>query len=42
MNLKENDNKCSKYAVIVALNCQNIENNPPKKSKIKCFIGQKV
>ena len=34
------DNKCFQYAITVALNHQNIVNNPQRISKIKPFIGQ--
>ena len=40
INPKNNDDKCSQYAVTVALNYQNIKNNPEKIRKIKPFIDQ--
>ena len=38
INPKNNDDKCFEYAVTVALNYQNIKNNPERISKIKPFI----
>ena len=40
INLKNNDDKCFQYASTVALNYQNIRNNPERKSKIKPFIDE--
>ena len=40
INSKNNDNKSFQYAVTVALNYQNIKNNPERISKIKHFIDQ--
>ena len=40
INPENNDDKCSQYALTVALNYQNIENNPKRISKIKPFIDQ--
>ena len=39
-NPKNNDDKCFQYALTVALNYQNIKNNPERISKIKPFIDQ--
>ena len=39
-NPKNNDDKCSQYALTVALNYQNIESNPQRISKIKPFIDK--
>ena len=38
INSRNNDNKSFQYAVTVALNYQNIKNNPERISKIKPFI----
>ena len=40
INSENNDDNCFQYALIVALNYQNIENNPQRISKIKSFIDQ--
>ena len=40
INPKNNDGKCFQYALTVALNYQNIKNNPEGISKIKPFIDQ--
>ena len=40
INPKNNDDKCFQYALTVALNYQNIKNNPERISKIKPFIDQ--
>ena len=40
INPKNNDDKCFQYAVTVALNYENIKNNPERISKIKRFIDQ--
>ena len=40
INPKHNDDTCFQYALTVALNYQNIENNPERVSKIKPFIDQ--
>ena len=40
INLKNNDDKCFRYAVTLALNLDNIEKNPQRISKIKPFIDQ--
>ena len=40
INPKNNDDKCFQYALTVALNYQNIKNNPETISKIKPFIDQ--
>ena len=40
INSKNNDNKSFQYALTVALNYQNIKNNPERISKIKHFIDQ--
>ena len=40
INSKNNDNKCFQYAIAVALNYQNIKNNPERISKIKPFTDQ--
>ena len=37
INPKNNDNKCFQYSITVALNHQNIENNPERISNIKPF-----
>ena len=37
---KNNDDKCFQYAITVALNHQNIKNNPERITKIKSFIDQ--
>ena len=39
-NPKTNDDKCFQYALTVALNYQNIKNNPKRISNIKPFIDQ--
>ena len=38
INPKNNNGKCFRYALAVALNYQNIKNNPERISKIKLFI----
>ena len=38
INPKNNDDKCFQYAVTLALNLDNIHNNPERVSKIKPFI----
>ena len=40
INPKNNDDKCFQYAVTVALNYEQIKNNPERISKIKPFIDQ--
>ena len=40
INPKNNDYKCSQYAVTVALNHDKINNHPQRVSKIKHFINQ--
>ena len=40
INPKNNEDKCFQYALTVALDCQNIKNNPERTSKIKSFIDQ--
>ena len=40
INSENNDDNCFHYALIVALNHQNIENNPQGISKTKPFIDQ--
>ena len=40
INPKNNDEKYFQYALIVALNYQNIKNNPERISKIKPFINR--
>ena len=40
INPKNNDDSCFQYALTVALNHQNIVNNPQRISKIKPFIDQ--
>ena len=40
INPINNDKKCFKYALTVALNYQNIKNNPERISKIKPFSDQ--
>ena len=40
INLKNNDDKCFHYPSTVALNYQNIKNNPERISKTKPFIDQ--
>ena len=40
INPRHNYDKCFQYAVTVALNHQNIQNNPQRISKIKPFIDQ--
>ena len=40
INLKNNDDDCFQYALVVALNCQNIKKDPQRISKIKPFIDQ--
>ena len=40
INPQNNDNKCFQYAITVALNHQNIENNPERTSRIKPYISQ--
>ena len=39
-NPKNKDNKCFQYSITVALNHQNIENQPERISNIKSFIDQ--
>ena len=40
INPKNNDDKCFQYTITVALNYQNIKNNPERLTKIKPFIDQ--
>ena len=40
LNPNDNDDKCFEYALNVALNYQNIKNNPERISKIKPFTNQ--
>ena len=40
INPKNSDDKCFQYTVTVALNHQNIKNNPERMTKIKPFIDQ--
>ena len=40
INPKNNDDKCFQYAVTLALNLDNIDNNPERISTIKPFIDQ--
>ena len=40
INLKNNDDDCFQYALVVALNYQNIKKDPQRISKIKSFIDQ--
>ena len=40
INPKNNDGKCFQYALAVAINYQNIKNNPERTSKSKPFIDQ--
>ena len=40
INPKNSDDKCFQYAVILALNLDNIDNHPERISKIKPFINQ--
>ena len=40
INPKNNDHKCFQYAVILALNLDNIDNHPERISRIKPFINQ--
>ena len=40
INPKNNDDKCFQYALIVALNYQNIKKDPQRISKIRPFIDQ--
>ena len=40
INPKNNDDKCFQYNLTVALNYQNIKNNPERISRIKPFIDQ--
>ena len=40
INPQNNDDNCFQYALTVALNHQNIANNPQRISKIKLFIHQ--
>ena len=40
INPKNKDNKCFQYSITVALNNQNIENNPERISNIKPFVDQ--
>ena len=40
INPKKNDDNCFQFALTVALNYQNIKNNPERISKIKPFITQ--
>ena len=40
INPKNEDNKCFKYSITVALNHQNIENHPERISNIMPFINQ--
>ena len=42
INPKNKDNKCFQYSITVALNHQNIENNPERISNIKPFINQYI
>ena len=39
INPKNNYDKCFQYAITVALNHQNIKNNPERIAKIKTFIN---
>ena len=39
INLQNKDNKCFQYSDTVALNYQNIKNNPERISKIECFVN---
>ena len=40
INPKNNDNKCFQYAVVVALNHEQINSHPERIFKIKPFIDQ--
>ena len=40
INLKNNDDKCFQYPLIIALNYQSIKKDPQRISKIKSFIDQ--
>ena len=40
INPKHDDDNCFQYAITVALNHQNIENNPERTSRIKPYISQ--
>ena len=40
INPKNNDHKCFQYAVTLALNCDKIDRNPQRISKIRPFIDQ--
>ena len=40
LNLKNNDDKCFQYDLIVAFNDQNIKNKPERVSKIQLFNDQ--
>ena len=40
INSKNNDHMCFQYSEIVALNYQNIKNNPERITKTKTFIDQ--
>ena len=40
INPKNNDDKCFRYAVTLALNLDNIDNHPERISEIKPFIDQ--
>ena len=42
INPKNNDDKCFQYALTVALNHEQIKNNPERISKIKSFIDQYI
>ena len=40
VNPKNNDDRCFQYDITVALNYQNIRNNPERLTKIKPFIDK--
>ena len=42
INPKNKDNKCFQYAIIVALNYQNIDHHPERISKLKPFINSYI
>ena len=42
INPKNNDDKCLEYAITVALNHQNIKNNPERITKIKPFLTNMI
>ena len=39
-NIKQQDNKCFQYVVTATLNCEEIKEDPQRKTKIKPFINK--